>query len=164
MDWIYLFQWHWLSVGWPPVHQPNFAVSYQDELFPPLYYSSFLILHIFIHIIILNSNAYVSSSIPKSSIKNSLILMIKSRIAPSGKYSRIWIPNIKNTRYNKVLSLIELVISSSTFSFENIARNIITKFNAPTKFQWVNACLWIEFIPLMIPQSSGKIPIVYTNA
>ena len=58
----------------------------------------------------------------------------------------------------------ELVISSSTFSFENIARNIITKFNAPTKFQWVNACLWIEFIPLMIPQSSGKIPIVYTNA
>ena len=35
----------------------------------------------------------------------------------------------------------ELVISSSTFSFENIARNIITKFNAPTKFQWVNANL-----------------------
>ena len=49
--------------------------------------------------------------------------------------------DLKKTRYNRVRSLMSVVISSSTFSFENIARNIITKFNAPTKFQWVNAYL-----------------------
>ena len=71
---------------------------------------------------------------------------------------------MKNTRYSRVLILMAVVISSSTFSFENIARNIMMKFNAPTKFQWVNACLWNAFMPLMILQSSGKMPVMSTSA